>query len=212
MGVTLDGNILENIWAAGQFGYAIVLTPRNSGGTAPWARVKDIVFTNNLIRHASGIADIAAYDDTKPSGRTSNVTFRNNVFEDIDNARWGGSAMGFLIQNGPAGIVIDHNTIVATSSAVVYGSGSSPATGFVYTNNVSRNGTYGIMGDGTSSGLASIAKYFPLANVTCNVLAGGKASVYPTPNAFPTEAQFTASFVDYAGGDYELLPASVVGG
>jgi hypothetical protein len=208
--ITVDGNIFENIWAAAQFGYALVLTPRNSGGTAPWARVKDIVFTNNLVRHASGIANIAAYDDTKPSGRTSNVTFRNNVFQDIDNAKWGGSAQGFLLQNGPTAVVIDHNTIVATSSSVVY-SGGPASTGFVFTNNVSRHGTYGIKGDGTASGLSTIAKYLPQSTITCNVLAGGKASLYPIPNAFPTEAQFTASFVDYAGGNYELLPGSVVG-
>ncbi len=122
--ITLDGNILENIWAAAQFGYAIVLTPRNSNHTAPWARVKDIVFTNNLVRHASGIANISAYDDNSPSGRTTNVTFRNNVFQDIDRVRWGGNTMGFLIQNGPTGIVIDHNTNLATSSAIVYAGGA----------------------------------------------------------------------------------------
>ena len=33
--VVVDGNILENIWQAGQYGYAIVLTPRNQGGTRP---------------------------------------------------------------------------------------------------------------------------------------------------------------------------------
>lgn len=210
--LTLDGNILENIWAAGQFGYAIVLTPRNSGGHAPWARVKDIVFTNNLVRHASGVVNIAAYDDSNTSGRTTNVTFRNNVFEDIDPGKWGGSANGFLLQNGPTAVVIDHNTLIANVGSVVYGSGpSSPATGFVYTNNVSRHGAYGIMGDGSSPGLPAIAKYFPQANVTCNVLAGGRASLYPVPNAFPTEAEFVASFVDYAGSDYELLPGSVIG-
>ena len=210
--ITLDGNILENIWAAAQFGYAIVLTPRNSNHTAPWARVKDIVFTNNLVRHASGIANISAYDDNSPSGRTTNVTFRNNVFQDIDRVRWGGNTMGFLIQNGPTGIVIDHNTNLATSSAIVYAGGAG-GTGFVYTNNVSRHNLYGIRGDGTASGLDSLARYFPGSTVTCNVLAGGKSSSYPypVPNAFPTEAQFIASFVDYAAGNYELLPGSVVG-
>jgi hypothetical protein len=208
--ITLDGNILENIWAAAQFGYAIVLTPRNSNGTAPWARVKDIVFTNNLVRHASGIANISGYDENNPSGRTTNVTFRNNLFQDIDKVKWGGNTMGFLIQNGPTGIVIDHNTILTTNTAIVYGSGAG-ATGFVYTNNVSRHNLYGIRGDSRESGLATLARYFPQSTVTCNVLAGGKASLYPVPNAFPTVAEFVASFVDYAGGNYELLPRSPVG-
>ena len=33
--VTIDGNVIENVWAAGQYGYAIVLTPRNQNGSAP---------------------------------------------------------------------------------------------------------------------------------------------------------------------------------
>ncbi len=41
-----------------------------------------------------------------------------------------------------------------------------------------------------------------------NVLAGGSASAYPTPNAFPTVAQWQASFEDFAGGDYRLRPTS----
>jgi hypothetical protein len=210
--LTFDGNIIENIWAAGQFGYAVVLTPRNSGGRAPWVRVKDIVFINNLVRHASGIVNIAAYDDNSTSGRTTSVTFRNNVMEDIDTVKWGGNAMGFLLQNGPTNVVIDHNTIVGKSNAIVWGTGPShPAAGFVFTNNLSRHGTYGIRGDGSSTGLPSLATYFPQSNVTCNVLAGGKASLYPIPNAFPTETEFTSSFVGYAGGDYELIPDSVVG-
>ena len=208
--MTVDGNIFENSWQAGQFGYALVLTPRNSSGTATWSRVQDIVFTNNIVRHAAGVINIAAYDDTKPSGRTANVTLRNNLFEDIDSSKWGGSAKVFLIQNGPSNIVIDANTIIHNSTSVVYASGSAPASGFVYTNNNSRHGTWGIMGGGTSSGTPTITRYFPGANVTCNVLAGGSASKYPVPNAFPTEAQWSASFTNLAAGDYRVLAGSPV--
>lgn len=208
--ITLDGNIFENIWPSGQFGYAIVLTPRNSGGKATWARVKDIVFTNNLVRNAAGVINIAAYDDTGPSGRTTNVTLRNNLFEDIDPIQWGGSAKVYLLQNGPTGVVIDHNTLVHTNTSIVYAAGP-PASGFKYTQNISRHGKYGIMGASSSVGLPSIATYFPSSTITCNVFAGGKASLYPTPNSFPTEAQFTASFVNYSGGNYQLLTNSVIG-
>lgn len=207
--ITLDGNIIENIWPAGQFGYAIVLTPRNSDGKAPWARVKDIVLTNNLVRHAAGVANISAYDDTALSGRTTNVTLRNNVFEDITGE---GSAKAFLLQNGPTGVVIDRNTLIHKNTSVVYATGPThPAAGFNYTGNLSRHGTYGIMGSGTSKGLPTIDVYFPESTITCNVLAGGKASLYPATNSFPTEAEFVGSFADYSAGDYVLNPTSVVG-
>jgi hypothetical protein len=35
--VTIDGNLIENNWAAAQPGVAIVLTPRNQDGNSPWS-------------------------------------------------------------------------------------------------------------------------------------------------------------------------------
>jgi hypothetical protein len=52
--VTVDGNLLENNWAAGQSGYSIMLTPRNSG-SAPWTRVQNVTFTNNIVRHVPAV-------------------------------------------------------------------------------------------------------------------------------------------------------------
>ena len=40
--VTIEGNTIENNWAAGQQGYSVVLTPRNQYGTAPWSVVKNV--------------------------------------------------------------------------------------------------------------------------------------------------------------------------
>ncbi len=208
--ITVDGNIIENSWEAGQFGYAIVLTPRNTSGSCTWCRVRDVVFTNNIVRHAAGVINIAAYDDTATSGITYNVTMRNNLFYDIDPGKWGGLAKVFLLQNGPTNVVLDANTIVHTNTSIVYASGTKVATGFVYTNNSSRHGKYGIMGQGTALGTSTITAHFPGSKVTCNVFAGGPASSYPSPNSFPTEAQWTGSFVDYAGGDYQVKSGSVV--
>ena len=64
------------------------------------------------------------------------------------------------------------------------------------------------MGDGSSPGNPTLAKYFPNAVFTYNVLAGGTASLYPATNSFPTVAQWNASFVDPASGDYRLLASS----
>ena len=52
--VTIEGNIIENIWRAGQNGYALVLTPRNQGNTAPWTVVQDVMIRSNIVRHANG--------------------------------------------------------------------------------------------------------------------------------------------------------------
>lgn len=207
--VLVDGNVMENIWQAGQYGYALVLTPRNQYGGASWVRVRDVTISNNIVRHASGVMQVSGYDATHPSQQTQRVTLRNNLFYDIDPKKWGGGAKAYLIGEGPAGIVLDRNTLIHANTSVVYVYGTQDITGFVYTNNISVHGSYGIMGEGGRAGQYSIDAYLPSSTITNNVLAGGSASAYPTPNAFPTLTQWAASFVDLAGGDYRLLPTSV---
>jgi hypothetical protein len=207
--VTIDGNIIENVWVAGQYGYAIVLTPRNQSGGAPWVRVRDVTISNNIVRHASGVLQLSGTDSINTSQQTQRIALRNNLFYDIDPQKWGGLAKVFLMGEGPAGVVIDHNTIIHTNSSVVYPYGTQDVTGFVYTNNISLHNAYGIMGEGGRPGQYTIDLFFPGSNITNNVLAGGPASAYPTPNAFPTVAQWNASFVNAAAANYRLLTTSV---
>jgi hypothetical protein len=207
--VTIDGNVIEYIWAAGQYGYAILLTPRNQSGGASWVRVRDVMISNNIIRHASGVLQLSGTDATHTSQQTQRVTLRNNLCYDIDPKTWGGLAKVFLMGEAPTGVVLDHNTVVHTNSSVVYAYGTQTVTGFVYTNNISLHNTYGIMGDGGRPGQYSINLFFPGSTITNNVLAGGAASAYPTPNSFPTVAQWNASFVNASAANYQLLPSSV---
>jgi hypothetical protein len=207
--VRIDGNIIENVWAAGQSGYAIVLTPRNQYGGASWVRVRDISFTNNIVRHAAGVIQIVGYDANAPSQQTQRITLRNNLFHGIDSKKWGASAKAYVVGEGSADVVIDRNTLIHTNSSVVYAYGWQTMPGFVYTNNISLHGSYGIMGGDGRPGNYTIDKYFPQAVIRNNVLAGGPKSAYPTPNAFPSVSEWTASFVNLSGGDFRLLNSSV---
>ncbi|MGH8638037.1 MAG: hypothetical protein ACREUZ_12960, partial [Burkholderiales bacterium] len=205
--MTIEGNIFENSWSAGQYGYAIVLTPRNSG-SAPWTRVQDLTFTNNIVRHVAGVVNIAGFD-SDPTLRTERITFRNNLFEDVNHKVYGTSAKALLVGGGAAELTFDKNTILHTNSSVLYAYGD-PMPDLVYTNNISQHHTYGIMGQGSSIGIPTITAFFPDAVVRCNVLAGGKASLYPTPNGFPTVTEWNASFVDPSAGNYALIAGSPV--
>ena len=206
--VVFDGNIIENVWAAGQFGYAIVLTPRNQSGSAPWSRVQDVTFTNNIIRHAAGAIQIAGYDDIQSSLQTQRITIRNNLFYDIDPAVWGDYTKTFLIGDGPADVTIDRNTIIHNASSAVYAYGVGTSSGFVFTNNIIQHKDYGIMAEGGRPGNYSIDMYFPSSNITHNVFLGGRSSDYPSPNTFVTEAQWNASFFDISAHDYRLRTSS----
>jgi hypothetical protein len=206
--VTVQGNVIEHSWSGGQQGYALMLTPRNSDNNAPWSRVQDVTFTNNIIRHASGVVEISGYDDTHTSQQGKNITFRNNLMYDIDPTKWAGTPKPILFVNGPANVTFDHNTLFHNISSVVYADG--PAIyGFVYTNNIHPHNKYGIMGVQTQPGFSTLSKYFPSSKVIYNVFAGGPASSYPTPNSFPTMTQWNASFADVAGEDFRVLSTSV---
>src|SRR5439155_19384854 len=61
--VSIDRNVFENHWLAAQAGYAIVFTPRNQSGTAPWSVVQQVEFTNNIVRHVSSVFNVLGTDN-----------------------------------------------------------------------------------------------------------------------------------------------------
>ena len=44
--VLVEGNLLEHNWPHAQNGFAILFTPRNQDGRAPWSVVEDVTFSN----------------------------------------------------------------------------------------------------------------------------------------------------------------------
>jgi hypothetical protein len=211
--VLIEGNTIENNWAAGQQGYAIVFTPRNQNGTAPWSVVRDIAVQSNIIRHVAAAFTICGYDDLATSQQTQNITIKNNLFYDV-NTWWKApnqNANGWLavIGGGPKNIEIDHNTVDNNGSTIIllYG-GYAPTgksiLGFEVTNNLLRDNSYGISGSGTQEGTASLTAYAPNAVVLNNAFGGGQIKLYPTGNFFPTLAQWLADFVNPGAGDYRL--------
>jgi hypothetical protein len=204
--VLVEGNVMENLWVAAQPGYSVLFTPRNQGGTAPWAVVQRVTFQHNVVRHVSGVVNILGTDNLAPSQQTNHIIVRDNVFDDV-NTTWGSGARPFQIGDGADSVTIDHNTVISNDSSIVWLYGA-PSTNVAYTNNMSAHNTYGIMGSNSSSGSASINAYLPGALVGGNVLAGGTASRYPTGNFFPTVAAWQSNFVNYVGGDYRLVATS----
>ena len=202
--VLVEGNVFENNWVAGQPGFAILFTPRNQSGTAPWVVVQDATFRYNIVRHTAGGVNILGTDNIAPSRRTNNISITNNLLEDVSST-WGSGGRVFQVSDGADRVTIGHNTILTTDSTIVWFY-SAPMTSFEYTNNMSLHNAYGINGSGSSSGQAAINTYAPGSIVCANVLAGGKAKLYPVCNYFPTAAEWFAGFKDYAAGDYHLQP------
>jgi hypothetical protein len=130
--VTIEGNVFENVWFADQRGYAIMLTPRNQGGTAPWVIVQRVTVQNNLVRHAPAGVNILGQDldavGNPTSQLTNHITVRNNIFDDLNVPTWGPQnafpnvfQLGAGPKNtnfGPDTVTIDHNTVIFTDGCL----------------------------------------------------------------------------------------------
>ena len=210
--VLVENNLLEYNWEAAQPGFAIVLTPRNSGGNSPWSTVEDIRFQSNVVRHVAAVFNILGEDNIRPSGPARRIQIVNNLFYDVDDDAWGGNGVFMQLGEDPADVRVVHNTILHTGNLVsAYGGTKAkptPIVGFDFENNVARHNTYGVIGTSRAPGADSLATFFPGAVFTHNVLAGGNASRYPGGNLFPSVADFERQFVDFKDADFRLLPTS----
>jgi hypothetical protein len=208
-------NVFENNWADAQVGFAILLTPRNQDGTAPWCGVSDVTIVDNVLRHSASGFNISGEDAPNTSTQTARVVLARNVVYDLDRAKFGGDGRGFqVITPGKPtlGLKIAHNTLlVSGNAAFVMGDISAVATGLVVRDNLMSHGDYGLFGSGKGEGTAALDFFAPGYVFVDNALIGYMPSAYPTNNFFPPTAA-DVGFVDYAGGDYRLGAASLFKG
>jgi hypothetical protein len=184
--VLIERNVFENHWTQAQAGYAILFTPRNQNGTAPWAVVEDVRFVDNVVRHVAAGINISGTDDERPSGRATRITIARNRFEDVDGPKYGGPGDFLQIGNAPADVRIEGNTVDHTGRMVsLYGNGTRRAVeGFVFRGNALRHNRYGVIGSGTAPGRGTFERYLPGAVFEGNVIGGGDPAQYPPGNRF----------------------------
>lgn len=195
VGFTVEDNIIEYAWVDGQTGFLLQLTPRNQDGTAPYSTVAYGVIQRNLFRHGAGGINLLGTDNNNPSGRLTDIVFRNNRFEDIDSAAYGGNGRLAEIVAGPNEITIDHCSFIGQNlnSFLTFGNyGDTQLTNaFVYTNNVVCEGDYGVFGDTVGVGVPALTYFAPgvqWQNVAV-VQQAPRTIVYPSgTNYVPNEA------------------------
>jgi hypothetical protein len=215
--VLITGNTIVNNWAAGQAGFAVVFTPRNQDGRAPWTKLADITFTNNRLLNVAQGVSILGIDDLQPSQRTERVLIRDNFLQ-VSGLRADGTAGGatnsqarmFQLLAAPSGVVIDHNTGVfasGTSRVIMMADGPEKASEFQFTNNVVEKGDYGFFGAASSEGLVALQTFFAAPVFRRNAIIGGASRMYPSDNFFP-ETREAVRFASVADGDFRLAPTS----
>jgi hypothetical protein len=210
--VLVEGNLMEYAWQQAQVGYAILLTPRNQDGGAPWATVEDITIRRNIVRHAGGGMQIIGADTNHPSGPTQRIQVVDNLFYDIDATRWGGTGAFLLMGEGPRDVTVAHNTVRQSGNIVMAfgGTKTQPVTapGFRFQDNLVRHNLYGVHGSDRAPGRDSLQAYFPDALFASNGVGGGEARLYPAGNHFVDAEEFDRQFVNAAAGDFRLHPRS----
>ena len=112
--VLFDSNMIQNVWGAGQMGYAIVLTVRSSQ-SGDIAVVNDITITNNVLENvAAGVNSLAADDPCGAGGGFPNChnagsqdrwNISNNLFTFYDPTSPAGRA---ILRSPPARIESHH--------------------------------------------------------------------------------------------------------
>jgi len=206
--VLVTGNTFENMPA----GAALLITPRNQGGTAPWTVTSDIAIVGNRFINVGDGFDIMGRDNIHPSQLTQRVLIRDNVVGVTGLHGANGRAFQFI--DGGSDYTVTHNTIidtaVAAGSPVLAIAAYAPKiSNFVFTNNlyVPTYANYGFSGSGVGEGTRALNAYFTNWTFSKNVLVGRPAAYYPAGNFFPATLA-AVDFVNYAGGNYALGAAS----
>jgi hypothetical protein len=156
--VLIEGNLLENNWG----GAALVLTPRNQDGRAPWSVVQDVLFRSNIVKNALSGFSLQTSDDGASSQQTKRIALVNNA--------WGVTQTFFGLTGGRGGVpedlVVDHNTAIPGGYSAYYiDVGHPPAmVRFRLTNNLIGFGSFGV---GSPKG---DPKWLPAATIARNAI------------------------------------------
>src|ERR1051326_2269093 len=184
--VVIDGNTLENSWGDAQIGYGVLFTVRNQDGSAPWAILENIQFTNNTVKGTEQGIQLLGKDSPNISQQSTDLLISNNLFTEIKN--W------WLVVASYNNVTVEHNTHLQGGNFIV--ATGQPSLNFIYRNNATLRSpnSFGIKGDGTEEGTATVNAYFPLAVVSGNVIAGALERIYPAGNFFPADLSGLVGF------------------
>jgi hypothetical protein len=210
--VVIEGNIFENTWAgqSDQEGFAVLFTVRGDANTHPWATVEDVLFKNNIVRHAASGVQILGHDCPASCVSTAKrITITNNLFDDINGPKWNNGRGIFLsINEGAENVTVEHNTvfntgnIIAAQGTLVGNTSLYPNSNFVFRNNITPHNAYGIHGSDRSMGNDTINVYFPGSIIKGNIFPGANQAIYPIDNHYPATLN-DVGFVNYTTGGYQ---------
>jgi hypothetical protein len=236
--VLFDGNIVDYAWGGfSQFGYSLVITPKNQAGTdggneCPSCLVTDVTIRYSTVSHAAAGINIANVlsDNGGSAAQGQRYSIHDLTLDDISGTTYeGGGPLVMVLNNWTANILgnitINHITGFGDPTHPVLTVGDTSnikMSNFVYTNNIAVAGEYPVWssGGGTTNCAyndipiitlnACFQPYSFLKNALIGTPANYPPSQWPSGNYFPANAA-AVQFVDYNngnGGNYQLLASS----
>jgi hypothetical protein len=190
--VLVEGNVMENNWADGQTGFALLFKAVSQDNRAPWSTMQDVTIRNNVIRNSTSGVNLAYRTSNVPVVGLSRVSITNNLFENVGKDPISGNQIDgrvFQLLDQVTDVTILNNTITLdgeTGQAI--GFEGSPTVRTTVINNVFPATTYGFKGSGAGSGLITLLRYAPGSVVRGNILPNQDASIFPLENFFPSRA------------------------
>jgi hypothetical protein len=207
----IRNNLFERNWTDGQSGTAILFTPRNQDGRAPWTVIEDVLFEHNIIRDTESVFNVLGYDNLRASQRTTRITIRHNLAI---------ASRTFLMIGGEVGtLTVEHNTVDQLGNFAIMSTGNVWQAGqaaarpaqfavesLTITNMIANHGPYGVFGDNVGVGTIALTTLARSYVWTHNVLAGesGFGMRYPAITWQPTMADHRTQM----DGIYRLVATS----
>lgn len=180
--VAITGNTFSNCWTDAQTGYAVLFKSVNQNGKAPWSETTDVLFEGNTITDVENGFNIQgetfeanSNGTTQHGGRTTRIVIRGN---DVQT-----SGAAVQITGAPGVITLDRTTFRNGDTFIKLA--GNPMEFLTVSNVLANHNAYGVKGDGTAIGTASLTKFAASYLFTQNVLQGGAGKgTYPTGNWF----------------------------
>jgi hypothetical protein len=198
--VRIIGNIIENSFDE----IAVRITIRNQDGSAPWSTIEDVLMRDNIIRNSGGGINFLGTDDVYKSAVMKRVQVVNNLFTEIDAAKWGADGRFIVISDGED-INVSNNTIFASGNAITAHGAATKK--FTFRGNIFSFNDYGFSGD-TGVGKGVFAKYFSDGLIAENVIVNGKripkGDLYIPPRNFAADDFGAVGFINWQDGNYRL--------